>query len=161
MLKNKVALSIIIFSLFIALQGNRSFANTDNPVNDLTPAVKIGSCPETRKTPLAPKNFLRMGSPLEDTPINLRLGEALYHLDTRPSCKSCHGVRGNGMGSESKGMSPAPRNFSCSYTMKEVSDGQMFWVIQNGSPHTAMPSYEDLYDEQIWQLILYIRHFSK
>jgi cytochrome c553 len=159
--KHHITLRIFFLIAFIFLQGNLVRADVENPETTLATALKVGPCPETRHTPRAPRNFLRMGSPLEDTPINLRLGETLYHLDTQPSCKSCHGVRGNGMGDKSKEMSPPPRNFSCSYTMKEISDGQMFWIIKYGSPHTPMPKYEDLYDEQIWQLILYIRHLSK
>jgi len=159
--KHNVSLPLFFSIVLICLQGNPVWAEIENPEETLATALKLGPCPENRQTRRAPRDFLRMGSPLEDTPDNLRLGEALYHLDTQPACKSCHGVRGNGMGDKSKEMDPAPRNFTCSYTMKEISDGQMFWIIKYGSPHTPMPKYEDLYDEQIWQLILYIRHLSK
>jgi len=45
--------------------------------------------------------------------------------------------------------------------MKSLPDGQLFWVIQNGSPGSVMPAFDNLDDDQIWQLILYIRNFSK
>jgi len=45
--------------------------------------------------------------------------------------------------------------------MDSLPDGQLFWIIQNGSPGTAMPAFKGLADEQIWQLIHYIRHFSE
>ncbi len=60
-----------------------------------------------------------------------------------------------------QGLSPMPRNFTCSETMKEISDGQMFWIIRNGSPGTGMPAYKFLSEDEIWKLILYIRHFDK
>jgi len=150
-------LSFLIFTI----QNETALADKENLKFKSITSFKNGPCPERRRTLRAPKDFLRMGSPLENTPVNLRLGEALYHLDAKPSCKSCHGVRGNGLGAKGKGMNPPPRNFSCKHTMKEISDGQMFWIIRKGSSNTPMPAYEDLYDEQIWQLILYIRHFSK
>ena len=44
--------------------------------------------------------------------------------------------------------------------MKELPDGQLFWIIRNGSQGTAMPAFKNLHDDQIWQLIHYLRHFS-
>jgi mono/diheme cytochrome c family protein len=41
--------------------------------------------------------------------------------------------------------------------MKNISDGQMFWVVKNGSPGTGMNAYKNLTDEQVWQIILYLR----
>ncbi|NIP99686.1 MAG: cytochrome C, partial [Nitrospinaceae bacterium] len=43
---------------------------------------------------------------------------------------------------------------------KDIPDGQMFWIIKNGSPGTRMPAFGNLSDEQIWQLVLYIRQFA-
>jgi mono/diheme cytochrome c family protein len=44
--------------------------------------------------------------------------------------------------------------------MNDIPDGQLFWIIRNGSKGTAMPAFKDLKDEQIWHLILYIRSFA-
>lgn len=43
--------------------------------------------------------------------------------------------------------------------MKNITDGQMFWVIKNGSPNTEMQAFKTMKDKKIWQLILYIRQF--
>ena len=61
------------------------------------------------------------------------------------------------MGMMAPGLNPPPRNFSCSETMKNISDGQMFWVVKNGLPDTGMVAYKSLSDEQVWQIILYLR----
>ena len=42
-----------------------------------------------------------------------------------------------------------------------LPDGQLFWIIRNGSPGTAMPGYGPLSDEQIWQLVLFVRSLSR
>ena len=46
-------------------------------------------------------------------------------------------------------------------TIKNISDGQMFWAIKNGIKGTSMPSYSDLADWEIWVLIHYVRQFGK
>ena len=45
--------------------------------------------------------------------------------------------------------------------MKEIPDGQLFWVIKNGSHGTGMPAYPELTEKQIWQLVLHLRGLSQ
>jgi hypothetical protein len=54
-----------------------------------------------------------------------------------------------------------PRNFACAQTVNGIPDGQLFWIIRNGSPDTAMPAYKKLSDVQIWRIILYLRSLAK
>jgi cytochrome c1 len=56
---------------------------------------------------------------------------------------------------------PPPRNFTCGVMMKDIPDGQLFWIIKNGSPGTGMMSFAGLSDEQVWQLIQYIQSLAK
>ena len=123
--------------------------------------VASGICPQNRKTKTAPGGYLRKTNPLLPTKENIQKGRNLFVKDTKPTaCKLCHGIRGNGNGSLAKGMEPPPRNFTCGKVMKDLLDGQLFWVIRNGSKGTAMPAHKfSLSKEQIWQLILYIRRF--
>ena len=121
--------------------------------------VASGICPQNRKTKTAPGGYLRKTNPLVPTKENIQKGKNLFLKDTKPTaCKLCHGIQGNGNGSLAKGMEPPPRNFTCGKNMKDLLDGQLFWVIRNGSKGTAMPAHKfSLSKEQIWQLILYIR----
>ena len=124
--------------------------------------VGKGSCPQLRFTELAPDGFLELKNPLTANSENLIAGEAFFHTDAQPTaCKICHGLTGNGMGMMAPGLNPPPRNFTCLETMKKISDGQMFWVIRNGSSGTGMPAYQGLGNKHIWQLILYLRTLSK
>jgi len=121
-----------------------------------------GICPQKRNTPQAPEPVYRMTNPLEPTPENLQAGEALFEIDAQPTaCKVCHGFGGDGLGVIFERLTPKPRNFTCYYTMDEISDGQIYWIIKNGSPGTRMPSFGALSDKEVWQLTLYIRQFSK
>lgn len=119
-------------------------------------------CPQGRNTPKAPDEFYQMKNPLEPTSEVIFSGQTLFHFDAKPGpCRLCHGISGNGLGTLVRELSPSPRNFACSQTMKDIPDGQLFWIIRNGSPGTAMPAFKNLDDDQIWQLIHYIRHFAK
>ena len=121
-----------------------------------------GICPQPRKTVTAPEQYLKLKNPLEVTPQNILAGKTLFRVDAEPTaCKVCHGVSGDGLGILFHRVEPKPRNFTCVHTMDDLPDGQLFWVIKNGSPGTAMPSFSYLEDDQIWQLILYLRSFSK
>ncbi len=119
-----------------------------------------GICPQVRTVPQAPADYSARKNPLSPTSNNFNAGESLFHVQSEPTaCKVCHGATGNGMGMMAQGSGAIPRNFGCAETMKGLSDGQLFWVIKNGSGGTGMPAYKFLSDEQIWQLILYLRKF--
>ncbi len=121
-----------------------------------------GICPQARVTPQAPGKFLKLKNPFESNAENFIKGESLYQWTAEPNpCKICHGPAGNGLGMMAQGLAALPRNFTCSDAMKDIPDGQMFWIIKNGSPAAGMPAYKFLSDDEIWKLILYIRHFDK
>ncbi|MDH5458255.1 MAG: c-type cytochrome, partial [Nitrospinota bacterium] len=77
------------------------------------------------------------------------------------TCKTCHGEKGDGIAESGFESTPPPRNFTCAETMEALPDGQLFWIIRNGSPKTSMFAFPSLSDEQVWQLIHYIRQFSQ
>jgi mono/diheme cytochrome c family protein len=119
-------------------------------------------CPQGRKTPQAPEKYLGLKNPLPGSRENIFAGQTLFHFDAKPGpCRVCHGISGNGLGILFRELTPSARNFTCSQTMSTLPDGQLFWIIQNGSPGTAMPAFKNLDEVQIWQLIHYIRHFSR
>ncbi|TWH64412.1 cbb3-type cytochrome c oxidase subunit III [Azomonas agilis] len=143
----------------------------------------VGRCPEIRGTQTAPTSYLGRTNPLSPTAENRAAGARLYQDDARPTpCVTCHGVLGDGQGPAAAYLNPAPRNFRCRSTMLDIPDGQLYWVIEQGSGElhhparqgaqhlgrpgrtqtvTAMRSYGDyLTEEEIWQLVLYIRSLA-
>ncbi len=121
-----------------------------------------GKCPEKRTTKKVSFKYSNKKNPLKPNASNLKAGETLYQKSAKPmNCQLCHGKNGNGKGPGGAGINPAPRNFTCSSTIKDVSDGQMFGIIKEGSPGTAMPAFKNLKDKQVWQMIHYIRQFSQ
>jgi len=121
-----------------------------------------GFCPQSRFTAQAPDDIHNQPNPLEPSRETLYAGESLFQGDVQPvACKICHGVNGNGLGIMAQGLNPSPRNFGCKETMQKISDGQLFWIIRNGSPGTGMPAFKELEDREIWQIIHYLRQFSQ
>ena len=55
-----------------------------------------------------------------------------------------HGDHGDGKGIMANRFAPPPRNFKCAETMRDVPDGQLYWIIKNGSDGTAMPATKSL-----------------
>jgi len=88
-------------------------------------------------------------------PLPESAGQLIYE---EMGCPICHGHQGDGDGFLAEGLSPKPRDFSDLELMSRVSDMTMFQSIRNGIPHTAMPAWS-LSDEQIWDVISYIKTF--
>jgi mono/diheme cytochrome c family protein len=122
----------------------------------------LGVCPQKRQTAKAPAEFLQLENPLPPSKDHIGSGEKLYQETAQPlACKQCHGTKGDGKGPLGGGLIPSPRNFTCGQTMNNLPDGQLFWIIKKGSAGTGMMAFPGLSDEQVWQLIHYIRSLAK
>ncbi|GJL79208.1 MAG: hypothetical protein NPINA01_21970 [Nitrospinaceae bacterium] len=115
-----------------------------------------GKCPQPRKTKAAPANLAKMD---KTASANADNGKLIYEKKSKPmACKMCHGDKGDGAGKLGAALKPSPRNFTCGETMKNVSAGQMFWVIKNGSAGTGMVAHgKTLKDNEIWDVVKYIQ----
>ena len=119
-------------------------------------------CMQARKTTQAPDEFLAKTNPLASSSGSISAGKVLFLKTAQPvACVMCHGEQGDGKGLMGAALMPPPRNFTCGAMMKDVPDGQLFWIIKNGSPGTGMMSFSGLPDEQVWQLVHYIRSLAK
>ncbi|GKS60145.1 hypothetical protein YTPLAS18_36720 [Nitrospira sp.] len=122
----------------------------------------MGVCPQERKTQRAPAEFLAKVNPLPASSKAVQAGKTLFQQTATPlACMNCHGTAGDGRGAMGLAFQPPPRNFTCGQTMKGLPDGQLFWIIKNGSPGTGMMPFGNLSDDEVWQLIHYIRTLAK
>ena len=118
-------------------------------------------CSQVRKTPSAPKATLDQTNPVFASEITRKAGQKLYENVTPLACKLCHGEKGDGKGDPDFESTPTARDFTCAPMMNTLSDGQLFWIIKNGSPNTSMPAFADLSEQDVWTLVYYLRSFSK
>ncbi len=94
-------------------------------------------------------------NPLEMTP--LLIAEARDHFADH--CAVCHGNTGDGQTMIGQGLYPPVPNMQTEGTQK-LSDGELFYVIQNGIRFTGMPGWGGE-DKENWALVAFIRHLPK
>ncbi|THJ11697.1 MAG: c-type cytochrome [Nitrospira sp. CG24C] len=98
-------------------------------------------------------------SPLPNSPETAAQGKAIY--DGKGACFRCHGKDGDGNGPLAARLNPSPRNFQDHGFWSQRTEGEVFWLIKNGSPGTGLVGYGDqLTDGEIWTLIQYLRSFT-
>ena len=92
----------------------------------------------------------------------LNLGQTTY----MEYCVSCHGVKGDGKGTSSKGMYPPPRNFTQGiYKFANVVGGELphdedfYRIIKHGLNGSAMLPW-DISDERLDAVVQYIKTFA-
>jgi mono/diheme cytochrome c family protein len=74
-------------------------------------------------------------------------------------CAPCHGRDGRGDTSLGRGLSPRVPDMTVAAT-QELSDAELFWIIENGVRLTGMPAWGDASpddDAHAWALVHWIR----
>ncbi len=75
-------------------------------------------------------------------------GEKLF----QENCAECHGKVGEGVRGK-----PAV----VSARVRRASDGELQWLLRNGSLWNGMPSWSSLPEQQRWQIITYLRELQQ
>ena len=104
---------------------------------------------------IIPEEAKKMKNPIKLEKASIEKGRTIYEM----KCASCHGLKGDGKGPGSMGLSPKPTNFKEPHWNK-MTDGEHFWKITPG--RGAMPSFKnDLTEEERWHVGNYITTFAK
>lgn len=114
----------------------------------------------THKTPVAPAEYLAMENPIDMDDVDAKFMKKVKRL-YKSKCKKCHGMEGDGQGSAAADMVLKPTAFNTPGYF-ERKDGQLFWIIKEGSKGTEMKAFGpgtdvNLSDEEMWKLIAYMR----
>jgi mono/diheme cytochrome c family protein len=126
-------------------------------------AIPAGAAERHMMQPLVPAGKLAearaLTSPLPSSPEVVAQGKALYN--GKGTCFNCHGKDGSGNGPVAAQLDPSPRNFQHHGFWRHRTEGEIFWVIKNGSVGTSMIGFGgQLTDEEIWTIIQYERSFA-
>jgi mono/diheme cytochrome c family protein len=95
-------------------------------------------------------------NPVPATPEVLM--EAMEHFADH--CAFCHANDGSGNTDIGKGLYPKPPDMKQAAT-QNLSDGELFYLIQNGVRFTGMPGFavpDSSHDQDSWKLVRFIRH---
>ncbi len=95
-------------------------------------------------------------SPFLPSPDHLEEGRKIYF--GKGLCVTCHS--NNGKGVRLPGHSP--RDFTDAKWQDLRTDGELMWVLKNGSPGTGMPIRvgKVITEEEGWKVIQFIRSFK-
>lgn len=100
-------------------------------------------------------------NPFPATPENIDKGKALFH--GKAFCVTCHGRDGKGLGDIAGLRGRLPRNFTDKAWQATRTDGELLWILKNGSPGTDMAPFIPLVltEEEAWHVLLYVRSFGQ
>jgi len=99
-------------------------------------------------------------NPFPSTSENIEKGKHIFH--GKAFCVTCHGKDGKGLGNIPGLRGKLPRNFTDKTWQASRTDGELFWILKNGSPGTDMASFIPLVltEEEAWHVLLYVRSFG-
>lgn len=103
-----------------------------------------------------PVEAARAQNPVKSTPESLVRAKKWWKLD----CEMCHGKNGDGKGETAKDMKLTIADFTDPATLKDRTDGEIFYIIKNG--HNDMPAEGPrVKTEENWDLVNYVRSLAK
>jgi mono/diheme cytochrome c family protein len=105
--------------------------------------VLFSSAPHDWKDRVPARERMRT-NPLPEDKATIDRGAEIY----AERCASCHGVDALG-----KGHRPGLRTGR----VREATDGELFWLLENGNLRRGMPSWSALPEPQRWQVERYVR----
>jgi mono/diheme cytochrome c family protein len=126
-------------------------------------AIPTGAAERPMMQPRVPVDKLAearaLTSPLSSSPEIVEQGKALYN--GKGACFNCHGKDGGGNGPLAAQLNPSPRNFQHHGFWRHRTEGEIFWVIKNGSVGTSMVGFGgQLTDVEIWSIIQYMHSLA-
>lgn len=118
--------------------------------------VVFSSFRQAKKPWAVPDKYNKMTNPVKSDDAAVKEGKALW----TKHCQSCHGKSGLGDGPKAAQLKTEPGDLSKGDFQKQ-SDGSLFYKVSEG--RDDMPSFKKKMEdeEEIWQVITYVRTFKK
>jgi len=136
--------SILLAFALLPLQGRGS--QTPAPAPALAPAPAV-----------APAQAAPVKNPVKPTAVSQAKAKSLYQID----CAMCHGDNGDGKTDLATGMELTLDNWTDPKTLADKEDWALFNIIRNGKDKMPPESVGRATDTEVWNLVIYIRSFSK
>lgn len=120
------------------------------------PSTETKKPAEDKPAGQAPAAAATKPNPVKPTPESLTAGKKIYGMD----CEMCHGKEGAGDGDLAADMKLKLKDFRDEGSLKDLSDPEIFEIIDKGKGK-MMGEEGRLKPEQIWNLVNYVKAFSK
>jgi len=96
-------------------------------------------------------------NPVKPTAESQAKAKSLYQID----CALCHGDKGSGKTDVASSMGMTMDDWTDPKTLAGKQDGELFNIIRNGKDKMPPEADGRAKDAEVWNLIIYIRTFSK
>ena len=103
-----------------------------------------------------PAEAAKRPNPVKSSPESLARAKKWWGMD----CAMCHGKNGDGKGDVAADMKLAIADFTNPATLKDHTDGEIFYLIKNGRPDMP-PEGDRLKPEENWDLVNYVRSLAR
>ena len=146
-----VAIALLLIALLIA--AGVSFFHGGVSARTAPSRMEAMVAHEVRQMAI-PTEFTKVQNPVPGSRENIHDG--MMHFADH--CATCHDNDGSGETMFGHGLYPKPPDLRRKETQK-LSDGEMFWIIENGVRFTGMPAFggEIGSQEDSWKLVHFIR----
>jgi mono/diheme cytochrome c family protein len=116
-----------------------------------SPALAAGHMPQAAAPAPSSRN------PVKPTAASQERAKKIYAID----CAMCHGDNGNGKTDLASSMQLTLLDYTDPKTLAGKSDQELFDVIRNGKDKMPPEDPGRAKDDEIWNLVIYIRGLSK
>lgn len=134
-----ICLSLLLCAFSLAAQENQAPAPTKAP-----------------NTAAIPAEAAHQVNPVKPTAESLAQGKKYYGYD----CAMCHGENGDGKGEVAVSEKFKLGDFRDPATLGGKTDGELFYVIKNGSGQMP-PEGDRVKPTELWNMVNYIRSLAK
>ncbi len=122
------------------------------PASASVPAAATASA----ATPAIPADAAHLVNPVKPTAESQAHAKKVYGYD----CAVCHGENGNGKGDLAADMKPPLKDYTDPATLKDISDGELFYIIKSGKGQMTGES-DRVKPDGIWNMVILVRSFAK
>ena len=153
-MKLALVCAFVCSSLFLPLQ-----CRSQEPAKpaEEKPATEAKSTAEAKPAAEAKNSSdAAKANPVKPSPTSLSSGKKKYGQD----CAMCHGKEGAGDGDLAEDMHLKLRDFRDAATLKDVSDGDIYSIINNGKGK-MMGEEGRLKPDEIWDIVNFVRTLPK
>lgn len=96
-------------------------------------------------------------NPVKPTAASQAKAKTIYGID----CSVCHGDNGNGKTDLATSMSLTLNDWTDPKSLADKSDSDLFKIIRDGKDKMPPEDAGRAKDDDVWNLVIYIRNFSK
>jgi mono/diheme cytochrome c family protein len=104
-----------------------------------------------------PRRYVTLANPVSPTAENLNSAESRY----LSNCALCHGPNGKGDAPIGRNLFPPAADLTAKKA-KSKTDGELFWIVENGLSFVGMPAFKSILEEgELWGIVLHMRALQK